>query len=270
MVNLSRFSVEGKVAVVTGGSRGIGRAIALGLAQAGADVVVTSRKLPDLENVAEEVKKLGKKAMPIAAHIGKMENIRTLVDAVMNEFGRIDILVNNAGCTPGIGTILTNEERLWDTIMNLNLKGLYFMSQAVARIMKEQGGGAIVNVASMDGYKPEPYVGIYSISKAAVIMATKSMALELAPYKIRVNAIAPGPVSTKMLDSHWFHLPEEQAKTEKAELAKQVPLGRIADPDEMVGAVIYLASEASSFTTGDTILIDGGCTIASPEIISEI
>ncbi len=270
MADLSRFSLEGKVAVVTGGSRGIGRAIALGLAQAGADVVVTSRKLPDLENVAEEVRKLGKKAMPIAAHIGKMDNIPMLVDAVMKEFGRIDILVNNAGCTPAMGTILTNDERLWDTIMNLNLKGLYFMSQAAARIMKEQGGGAIINVASMDGYKPEPYVGIYSISKAAVIMATKSMALELAPYNIRANAIAPGPVSTKMLDSHWFHLPEEQAKAEKAELSKHVPLRKIADPDEMVGAVIYLASDASSFTTGDTILIDGGCTIAAPEIASEV
>jgi NAD(P)-dependent dehydrogenase (short-subunit alcohol dehydrogenase family) len=267
MTDLSRFSLEGKVAVVTGGSRGIGRAIALGLAQAGADVVVTSRKLPDLEEVAAEIRKLGRKAMPIAAHIGKMDNIKVLVDSVMKEFGRIDILVNNAGCTPAMGTILDNEERLWDTIMNLNLKGLYFMSQAVARIMKEQGGGSIINTASMDGYKPEPYVGIYSISKAAVIMATKSMALELAPFNIRANAIAPGPVTTKMLDSHWAHLPEEQAKAEKAEMAKAVPLGRIGEPDEMVGAVIYLASNASSYTTGETILMDGGCTIASPEFV---
>jgi NAD(P)-dependent dehydrogenase (short-subunit alcohol dehydrogenase family) len=267
MTDLSRFSLEGKVAVVTGGSRGIGRAAALGLAQAGADIVVTSRKLPDLEEVAAEVRKLGRKAVPIAAHIGKMDNIQTLVDAVMKEFKRIDILVNNAGCSPAMGTILDNEERLWDTIMNLNLKGLYFMSQAVARIMKEQGSGSIINTASMDGYKPEPYVGIYSISKAAVIMATKSMALELAPFNIRVNAIAPGPVTTKMLDSHWFHLPEEQAKAEKAEMAKHVPLGRIGVPDEMAGAVIYLASDASSYTTGETILMDGGCTVASPEFV---
>ena len=256
------------MAVVTGGSRGIGRAIALGLAQAGADIVVTSRKLPDLEEVASEVRKLGRKAVPIAAHIGRIENIQILVDSVMEEFGRIDILVNNAGCTPAMGTILDNEERLWDTIMNLNLKGLYFMSQAVARIMKEQGGGSIINTASMDGYKPEPFVGIYSISKAAVIMATKSMALELAQFNIRANAIAPGPVTTKMLDSHWFHLPEEEAKAEKAKMAKYVPLGRVADPDEMVGAVIYLASDASSFTTGDTILMDGGCTVSSPEFVN--
>ncbi|MDD5722264.1 MAG: glucose 1-dehydrogenase [Syntrophales bacterium] len=265
MIDLSRFSLEGKVAVVTGGSRGIGRAIALGLAEAGADIVVTSRKLPDLEGVAAEIRKLGRKATPIAAHIGKVGSIKTLVDSVIKEFGRIDILVNNAGCSPAMGMILENDERLWDTIMNLNLKGLYFISQIVARIMKEQGGGSIVNMASMDGYKPEPYVGIYSISKAAVIMATKSMALELAPFNIRVNAIAPGPVTTKMLDSHWFHLPEEQAKAEKAEMAKHVPLGRIGEPDEMVGAIIYLASDASSYTTGETILIDGGCTIAAPE-----
>lgn len=267
MADLSRFSLEGKVAVVTGGSRGIGRAIALGLAEAGADVVVTSRKLPDLETVAAEIGKRGRKAVPIAAHMGRMDNIKTLVDAVMQEFGRIDILVNNAGCSPAMGTILDNEERLWDTIMNLNLKGLYFMSQAAARIMKGQGKGSIINTASMDGYKPEPFVGIYSISKAAVIMATKSMALELAPFNIRVNAIAPGPVSTKMLDSHWFHLPEEQAKTEKAQMAQYVPLGRIGEPDEMVGAVIYLASDASSYTTGETILMDGGCTVASPEFV---
>ncbi len=267
MINLSRFSLEGKVVVITGGSRGIGRAAAIGMAEAGADVVVTSRKLPDLENVAAEVREKGRKALPIAAHIGKMDGIAAVVDQVMKEFGRIDVLVNNAGCTPAMGTIFDNEERLWDTIMNLNLKGLYFMSQAVARIMKEQGGGSIINVSSMDGYKPEPYVGIYSISKAAVIMATKSMALEMAPFNIRANSIAPGPISTKMLDSHWFHLPEEQAKAEKAEMAKHVPLRRIGDPDEITGAMIYLASEASSFTTGETILIDGGCTIASPEFV---
>ncbi len=267
MIDLSRFSLEGKVAVVTGGSRGIGRGIAFGLAQAGADVVVTSRKLPDLEAVAGEIKALGRKAVPIAAHLGRIENIPTLVDQIMKEFGRIDILVNNAGASPAMGTVLECEERLWDTIMNLNLKGLYFMSQAVARIMKDQGGGSIIHISSMDGIKPEPYVGIYSISKAGVIMATKSMALELAPYNIRVNSIAPGPISTKMLDSHWFHLPEEQAKAEKEKAARMVPLKRIGEPDEIAGAAIYLASDASSFTTGETILIDGGCTIASFEFV---
>ena len=266
-MGLSRFSLEGKVALVTGGSRGIGRATAIGFAEAGADVVVASRKLPDLEKVADEIRGVGRKALPVAAHVGKMENIHRLVETVTAEFGKIDILVNNAGTSPAMATVLDAEERLWDSVMNLNLKGLYFLSQAVARVMKEHGGGKIINVASMDGYKPEYFVGPYSIAKAAVIMATKSMALELAPYNIRVNAIAPGAVSTRILNSHWFNLPDEEAEAQKTEMAKAVPLQRIADSEEMVGAMIYLASDASSYTTGETILVDGGMTLASPAIV---
>jgi len=267
MVNLSRFSLEGKVALVTGSSRGIGRATALGFAQAGADVVVASRKLEDLEKVASEIRRVGRKALPVAAHVGRMEDIRRLVETAKAEFGRIDILVNNAGTSPAMATVLDAEERLWDAVMNLNLKGLYFLSQAAGRVMKEHGGGKIINVSSMDGYRPEYMVGPYSIAKAAVVMATKSMALELAPYNIRVNAIAPGPVSTRILDSHWFHLPEKEAKAQKGEFAKTVPLQHIAEPDEIVGAMIYLASDASSFTTGATIIIDGGCLLSSPAVV---
>lgn len=269
MVNLSRFSLEGKVALVTGASRGIGRATALGFAEAGADVAVASRKLPDLEKVADEVRALGRKALPVEAHVGKVEEIQTLIDAVVAEFGTIDILVNNAGTNPAMASVLDCEERLWDSIVNLNLKGLYFLSQAAARVMKDHGGGKIINVASGDGYKPEYLVGIYSISKAGVIMATKSMALELAQHNIRVNCIAPGPVSTRILDSHWFHLPEEEARAQKAHLADLLPLQHIAEPDEMVGAMIYLASDASSFTTGETILMDGGMLLTTPEIVEQ-
>jgi len=263
MVNLSRFSLEGKVALVAGGSRGIGRATALGFAEAGADVVVSSRKLPDLEKVADEIRALGRRALPVAAHAARMEDINRLVETVVAQFGTIDILVNNAGTNPAMATALDADERLWDTIVNLNLKGLYFLGQAAARVMKEHGGGKIINVSSVDGYRPEHNVGIYSITKAAVVMVTKSMALELAQYNIRVNAIAPGPVSTRMLDSHWFTLPEEEARAQKADLAKMVPLQRIAEPDEMVGAMIYLASDASSFATGETIVIDGGMLLSS-------
>jgi len=263
MVNLSRFSLEGKVALVTGGSRGIGRATALGFAEAGADVVVASRKLPDLEQVADEIRGVGRKALPVEAHAGRMDDIGRLVETVVAEFGKIDILVNNAGTSPALATVLETDERLWDSIMNLNLKGVYFLSQAVARVMKEHGGGKIINVASMDGYKPEVGVGIYSISKAAVLMVTKSMALELAQHNIRVNAIAPGAVSTRILDSHWFHLPEEEAKRQKAELGKMAPLQRVGEPDEMVGAMVYLASDASSFMTGETLLVDGGMLLGS-------
>ena len=252
------FSLEGKVALITGGSRGIGRATALGFARAGADVVVTSRKLPDLEKVAEEIRGLGRKSLAVAAHVGKMDDINALVTKVREDFGRIDILVNNAGTSPAMMPVLDAEERLWDAVMNLNLKGLFFLSQAVARIMKEHGGGKVINVASVDGLKPEPSPnGIYAISKAGVIMATKVMALEWAQYNIRVNCIAPGNIRTRLGDSRFVVLPEYEE-----ELVKRTPIGRIAEPDEIVGAMIYLASAASSFVTGETIVVDGGAIIA--------
>ena len=252
------FSLEGKVALITGGSRGIGRATALGFARAGADVVVTSRKLPDLEKVAEEIRGLGRKSLAVAAHVGKMDDINALVTKVREDFGRIDILVNNAGTSPAMMPVLDAEERLWDAVMNLNLKGLFFLSQAVARVMKEHGGGKVINVASVDGLKPEPSPnGIYAISKAGVIMATKVMALEWAQYNIRVNCIAPGNIRTRLGDSRFVVLPEYEE-----ELVKRTPIGRIAEPDEIVGAMIYLASAASSFVTGETIVVDGGAIIA--------
>jgi NAD(P)-dependent dehydrogenase (short-subunit alcohol dehydrogenase family) len=153
---------------------------------------------------------------------------------------------------------LDAEERLWETVMNVNLKGMYFLSQAVARVMKEHGGGSIINVSSVDAFKPEFRVGIYSIAKAAAIMVTRSMALELAEHNIRVNAIAPGAVNTRLLDSHWFGMPDDIAKAQKDFLAKLVPMARIAEPDEMVGAMIFMASAASSYMTGSYIVVDGG------------
>jgi len=258
MFDLSRFSLRGKVAIVTGGGRGIGKAIAQGFAQAGARVAITSRKMNELEATAAEVKGFGGEAFPVQSHLGKMEDINKMVGTVTERFGRIDILVNNAGTSPAMGSVLDSEERLWDTVINLNLKGLYFVSQAVARIMKKQGHGKIINIASIDGFKPEPGVSIYSVSKAGVRMVTRAFALELAPFNIQVNAIAPGPISTKMLDSHWFHLPPEEAKKQKEAMAQMTPMGRIGEPDEIAGAAIYLASDASSYTTGTEIVIDGG------------
>ncbi|MBW2092680.1 MAG: SDR family oxidoreductase [Deltaproteobacteria bacterium] len=244
-MDLSRFSLEDKVALITGGSRGIGRATALGFAQAGADVAITSRNLPDLEKVAEEIRAFGRKALPVAAHVGRLEEINRLVETVAGQFGRIDILVNNAGCSPAFATAVDAEERLWDAIINLNLKGLYFISQASARTMKEHGGGSIINLSSVEGYRPQLGTGIYSISKAAVKMVTKSMALDLAPYNIRVNAVAPGAIETKLLNNLWALLPEDEARAQKERLAESIPMKRIGDPDEIVGAMIYLASEAS-------------------------
>jgi NAD(P)-dependent dehydrogenase (short-subunit alcohol dehydrogenase family) len=258
MFDLSRFSLKGKISIVTGSSRGIGKAIALGFAKAGAKVVLTSRKMNDLETNAAEIKAFGGEAFPVQAHLGKIEEIKRMVNTVMDKFGRIDILVNNAGTSPAMGTVLDSDERIWETVMNLNLKGVYFTSQVVAKIMKKQGSGKIINIASIDGFKPEPGVSVYSISKAGVRMITRAFALELAPFNIQVNTIAPGPINTKLLDSHWFNLPPEEAKKQKEAMAKTTPIGRIGEPDEIAGAAIYLASDASNYTTGAEIVIDGG------------
>jgi len=247
------FSLKGKVALITGGSRGIGKATALGFASAGADVAIASRKLPDLEQVATEIRGLGRKALPVSAHVGRLEEIKSLVNTVCQEFGKIDILVNNAGTSPDMSPMLDLEERLWDSIINLNLKGVIFLSQAVARVMKEHDGGTIINVASVAGFRHEPNVGVYSISKAALITATKIMAQELAEYNIRVNAIAPGHIHTRLGDSIFEVAPEYREK-----FLQRVPMRRIGDPDEIVGAMLYLASDASSYVTGATIVVDGG------------
>jgi NAD(P)-dependent dehydrogenase (short-subunit alcohol dehydrogenase family) len=266
MGNSSRFSLAGRVALVTGASRGIGQATALGLAEAGADVIVASRKLPALENVADEIRRKGRRALPVAAHIGRLDDIRKLVETALAEFGRIDILVNNAGTAPAAASALDTDERLWDSIMNLNLKGVYFLSQAVGRVMKDAGGGKIINLASVFGVRPPENLGIYAISKAAVLAVTRSMALELAPYGIRVNAIISGPVNTRILDALWTHLPEEEAKLAKAKMGKTIPLGHVAEPEEMVGSIVYLASDASCYTTGAALTVDGGVLLTAPPL----
>jgi len=248
------FSLSGKVALVTGGSRGIGKSIAMGLAKFGADVAVTSRKLPDLEQVATEIRGLGRRSMAVAAHVGRMEEINNLVPKVKDEFGKIDILVNNAATNPTMDQAMDVEERAWDSVMNLNLKGLFFLSQAVARLMKEQGGGKIINVASVAGITPD-ILPVYSISKAGVIMATKVMAQQWAQYNIRVNAIAPGLTKTRFSEALWSNPAVLQGAMVRT------PLQRVAEPDDMVGAVIFLASDASSYVTGHVLVVDGGTVI---------
>jgi NAD(P)-dependent dehydrogenase (short-subunit alcohol dehydrogenase family) len=248
------FSLKDKVALITGASRGIGEAAAIGLAKAGADLAIVSRKLPDLEKVGEAIKKLGRRCLPVQAHLGKVEEINYLVKRVLEEFGKIDILVNNAAANPTMASAIDVDERAWDTIMNLNLKGLFFLSQAVARVMREKGGGKIINVSSVAGTTPD-ILPLYSISKAGVNMATKVMAQQWAQYNIRVNAIAPGLTKTRFSEALWNNpdiLKMAMSKT---------PMGRPADPEEMVGAIIYLASDASSYVTGQVIAIDGGTTI---------
>jgi NAD(P)-dependent dehydrogenase (short-subunit alcohol dehydrogenase family) len=253
MFDISQFSLQGKVAVVTGGSRGIGEATALAMAKAGADVVVTSRKIADLEVVAEKIKAMGRRSLAVATHIARLDQDQALVDRVVAEFGRIDILVNNAGTSVVWMPAIDLEERAWDTIMNLNLKGLFFLSQMAARVMIRQGGGNIINVSSVDGLRGEANNSSYNISKAAVIMATKVMALEWAKYNIRVNCIAPGFISTRLMNSRW-----EVDPANKSEIVRRIPLHGVGEPDFVAGAVVFLASEASSYITGETVTVDGG------------
>ena len=249
------FSLEGKVALVTGGSRGIGRAIALAFAGVGADVAVCSRKLQDLEKVAKEIKELGRKSSAVAAHVGRIEELNNLANKVVEEFGRIDILVNNAGTNPLNASVMDYEERLWDSIMNINLKGTVFLSQRVAKVMKVKGGGSIINIASVEGFRVGVKSLAYDISKAGIIHFTRIAATEWARYNIRVNAIAPGFTKTNLVHSLW----ENEELKEK--LVRKIPMNRMADPNDMAGAALYLASDASTYTTGSTIVVDGGMTL---------
>ena len=261
---LDRFGIAGKVALVTGASRGIGRAIALGLAEAGADVALTSRKLPDLEAVAQEISQMGRKALPVSANVRHLPEIDNLVRRTVDEFGHIDILVNNAGTNPVFGSVFDVDERAWEVTLGLNLKGYFFLSQAVGKLMRDEGRGNIINIASEDGIRPGIGAGIYSISKAGVIMLTEVLAQEWGQYNVRVNAIAPGLVRTRFSEALWSN-PAIRERTEDS-----TALGRLAEPEEIVGAALFLASEASSYMTGQTIVLDGGHFCSVRTLLSTI
>ncbi|MFC2015050.1 SDR family NAD(P)-dependent oxidoreductase [Chloroflexota bacterium] len=252
-MGISEFSLEGKTAIVTGGKRGIGRAIALAIAESGADVVICSRTSKDgeLETVAGEIQKLGRRSLALQADISRKADVNNLVQRTIDEFDKIDILVNNAAIYKQAPFLELSEEE-WDETININLKGYYFCCQAAGKRMVKQGKGNIINLASTSAVKATIDDGVYSISKAGVVMLTKILALELASHNIRVNAIAPGWVNTIMTEP-WFNDPDflKQAVAE-------TPLGRIADPDDMSGAALFLASDASSHMTGQTITVDGG------------
>lgn len=250
-MNFSNFSCEGKVALITGGSRGIGRASALALADAGADVVVSSRKIADLERVAEEIRTRGVKGLAVAAHNAKSEDAKMLIERVVKEFGRIDILLNNAGTNPYFGPLMDQDETTYDITMNVNLKGIFILSQLAARAMKQTGGGCIINTASIGGLRAGE-LGVYCVSKAAVIMLTQVMAKEWGQYDIRVNALAPGIIKTRLSEALW-----KDPKVNQRAVA-QIPLMRLGEPEEIAGAVVFLSSAAGSYITGETIVIDGG------------
>ena len=257
-MNKNLFSLEGKVALITGGSRGIGKAISLAFAEAGADLVVSSRdkRPPELENVAEQVRAIGRKAISIPANVGKRQEVENLVQETLREFGKIDILVNNAGGNPVLSTMIELEDRAFDKVLEINLKGAFMMSRSVAGEMIKQGGGRIINISSISGLRArDDGTGAYCISKAAMNMMTQVMARELAQKNVLVNAIAPGSIKTEFSRINWTD-PDRKARR-----IRGIELKRFGEPQEVTGLALFLASEASSFVTGEIIRVDGGQTI---------
>jgi len=249
------FDLHGKTAVVTGGGRGIGLDIAIGLAEAGADVAVASRKMPNCEAAAAEIRSRGRQAWSFQVDMSREADIQSLLDSLKHTLPRVDILVNNAGVTWGAPS-LDYPMEAWDKVYNINVRGLWQLSQSVARGMKEQGGGTIINVTSVGGYKGAPDAVqpaiAYNSSKGAVITLTKDMAVKFAPFGIRVNAIAPGPFLTDMMG----HVRENPAALKH--MTGAVPLARTGERDDLKGVATFLASPASAYVTGHVLPVDGG------------
>ncbi len=248
------FDLTGKVAVVTGSTKGIGRAIALGLSQAGATVVVSSRKQALCDQVAAEISDAtGNRTLALACHVGEWAAVPEFIDAVHHQLGSIDVLVNNAGISPASVGISDMTIELWRKVFSVNIEGPLRTSQCVAPLMRDNGGGSIVNIVTMGAYSGGHGVGAYGASKAGLINLTKTMAQEWAPWKVRVNALSPGPFLTDMVEGGAKNSPGFLERLENATF-----LHRIADPSEIVGPVLYLASDASSYVTGDDICVAGG------------
>lgn len=253
-MNPTLFDLTDKKAIVTGGGRGLGRAIAIGLAQFGADVAVVARTRGELEETAREIEKWDRRALVFPADVSKKENVERIVDAVAAEWGRVDILVNNAG-VDAAQPALDYREDDWDFVLDVNLKGYFLFAQAAARRMKETGGGTIINNSSICGDVAVKNIVAYNASKGGVNMLTRTLAVEWAPYHIRVNAISPAYMEAFMPGAASEH----DAKKEQA-IRELTPLGRRGKPEELVGPVVFLASEASSYVTGEILMVDGGWT----------
>lgn len=246
------FDLTDRVALVTGSSRGIGAATARLLAEQGATVVLSSRKAEDLDKVRLEIESAGGKAVVMPAHAGSSEDIQRLIADIDSRFGRLDILVNNAATNPYFGQISDTDMSMVDKTLQVNIRGYFELSALASKIMKRNGGGAIVNIASINGVKPGWYQGIYSITKGAVINMTKSFAKECAQWNVRVNAVLPGLTETKFAS----------ALTQNEKMLNmflpQIPLGRVAQPEEIAPAILFLVSDGASYVTGTTLAVDGG------------
>ncbi|MDT0632007.1 glucose 1-dehydrogenase [Rubrivirga sp. S365] len=250
--------LDGKIALVTGASRGIGRAIAEAFAAAGASVALASRTQADLDAVAEAIRAEGGEALAVAAHTGSDEGVAALVDRVTSEYGGVDVLVNNAATNPHYGPILTSEMSQWDKTYDVNVKGYFRTIRACVPSMTERGGGSVINMSSVAGERALPGMGVYCVSKAAVLMLTEVLGAELARDQIRVNAVVPGFVKTQFSSVLWE---DERAAQQTLQL---VPLRRIADAEEIAPLALYLASDASRFVTGSRFRIDGGQLVGTP------
>lgn len=253
MTNL--FDLTGKVAIITGSSRGIGLAIAERYAQHGAKVVLSSRKQESLEGIADDFKAKGYDVLPVAAHNGDKEALQKLVQTTVDHYGGVDILVNNAATNPHFGTLLDSQDGQWQKTIEVNIMGNFWLCQAVVPHMRQRGGGKIVNIASVNGLRPGAFQGIYSMTKAGVISLTQTLGMELASDNIQVNAIAPGLIKTYFAQAIWSN------DTISEGIIQRTPAGRIGEPDEIAGMAVYLGSKASSFATGQVFVVDGGITI---------
>jgi NAD(P)-dependent dehydrogenase (short-subunit alcohol dehydrogenase family) len=249
------FDLNGKVALVTGASRGIGESIARLLAEQGAHVIVSSRKIDDCRTVADAIIDDGGSAEALACHVGNMDDISNTFTTIQRNHGRLDILVNNAATNPYFGHILDTDLGAYNKTVEVNVRGYFFMSVEAGKMMREHGGGTIVNTASVNALRPVPMQGIYSVTKAAVVNMTRAFARECAPLGIRCNALLPGLTRTKFAGALFTR--DEIYN----EAIRTIPMGRHAEPDEMAGTVLYLVSDASSYTNGECIVVDGGMTV---------
>jgi dehydrogenase/reductase SDR family protein 4 len=252
---MTPIDLTGKIAIVTGGTRGIGLATAAGLASAGATVVVSSRKPEAVERVTKEIVAAGGKAVGLTAHVGKMDECRKLVADTIAQLGGVDIVVNNAAANPVFGPVENTDEGAWAKIMSVNLQGPFEICKAALPTMIARGGGAIVNLSSIGGVSPEQGLGIYSVSKAAIISLTQVMAREWGRHNVRANAICPGLIRTDFSSTLW----KDEKLVER--YMKFQPIARIGEPDDVASMAVFLASPAASYCSGGVYMVDGGYTI---------
>jgi len=249
------FDLSGRLALVSGASRGIGEEVARLLAEQGAHVIVSSRRIDECSRVAESIRESGGDAEAMACHVGDMNSIHALFTNIRNTWGRLDICVNNAATNPYYGHVLDTDPAAFTKTVEVNLRGFFFMSVEAGRLMRDSDGGAIVNTSSVNALQPGDRQGVYSITKAAVVNMTKVFAAECAQFGIRCNAILPGITRTRFAGALF-----EDEETYRR-LLERIPMGRHAEPGEMAGTVLYLVSDASSYTNGACIVVDGGLTI---------